>query len=358
MPDFPPGFKIHILYEFVDGPWGGANQFLKALRKKWRHLGIYAERPSDADVILFESFDSLQDVIEAKRDNPETAFIHRIDGPTSTIRGYGVSADRRVFSANESVADGTVFQSNWCKERNYEKGMAPTSFTTTVLNAPDPQKFNREGSSADVDEPIKIIGTSWSGNYRKGFDIYGHLDKHLDFNRYEFTFVGNSPITFENINYVEPVPPEEVASFLKTHDIYITASRNDPCSNSLIEALHCGLPAVARNDGGHPEIVGDAGELFSGTEDVVEKIDRVADNYREYRQHIDLPDIESVGNQYAAFAVKIHEVIQSGEYEAKKFEEGEASKLKTKHKFLNQRNRIENLAGRARDWIKFSLLGA
>lgn len=34
--------KIHILCEFVEGPWGGGNQFLKALRRYLRKKGVYS----------------------------------------------------------------------------------------------------------------------------------------------------------------------------------------------------------------------------------------------------------------------------------------------------------------------------
>lgn len=355
MNDYPSDFKIHILYDFVDGPWGGANQFLKALRKEWRRRDLYVERCADADVVLFESFDSLLDVLDKKRENPETVFVHRIDGPTSMVRGYGRSANRRVFHANELVADGTVFQSEWSKHQNFRLGLAPTPYTTKVLNAPDPDLFNRIGVSSELDEPVKLIGTSWSGNFRKGFDVYDYLDDALDHDRFEFTFVGNSPIEFENINHVDPVPPEDIAGFLKQHDVFITASRNDPCSNSLIEALHCGLPAVARDDGGHPEIVENGGGVFSGRGDVVECIEEVVENYEECQRNIELPDIEESGRQYARFALNIHEAVKSEEYTPKTLDEREAYLGKLRQRVMTHRNRAENLAGRARDWIRFRL---
>ncbi|MBA7489471.1 hypothetical protein ES702_00005 [subsurface metagenome] len=37
--------KIHILYKFIEGPWGGGNQFLKALRDYFRKVGVYSDTP-------------------------------------------------------------------------------------------------------------------------------------------------------------------------------------------------------------------------------------------------------------------------------------------------------------------------
>ena len=50
-------------------------------------------------------------------------------------------------------------------------------------------------------------------------------------------------------------------------------SQDDPCSNSLIEALHCGLPAIVLNSGGHPEIIGNAGVKFKNRKEIIEAIE-------------------------------------------------------------------------------------
>jgi glycosyltransferase involved in cell wall biosynthesis len=152
---------------------------------------------------------------------------------------------------------------------------------------------------------------------KRGFDLYKYLDDSLDFNRFQMTFVGNSPIEFNHIKHIKPVPSKELASILKDHDIYITASRNDPCSNSLIEALHCGLPAVARNDGGHPEIIGNAGELFENEPSVIAAIEKVANNYHDYQKQISLLSIEDIGHKYYLFCSKIYEDFQKGIYSPK-----------------------------------------
>ena len=43
---------------------------------------------------------------------------------------------------------------------------------------------------------------------------------------------------------------------------YLAPSCDDPCSNALLEALACGLPAAYRDSGGHPELVGEGGLPF------------------------------------------------------------------------------------------------
>ncbi len=310
-------FRIHILYKFIEGPWGGGNQFLKALRDYFGKRRAYAENPEEAQVILFNSHHFLDEVFMAKRRYPSKILIHRVDGPISGVRGSDRAIDKTIYQFNKHIADGTVFQSNWSREKNYEIGAGKEPYEITIMNAPDPEIFNRKGRKQFNAKKVKLVATSWSGNIRRGFDIYQYLDKHLDFNRYEMTFVGNSPIEFRNIRWRKPVPSRELADILREHDIYITASRNDPCSNSLIEALHCGLPVVARNDGGHPEITGKAGVLFENEAGVIEAIEKVTRYYDYYQQEISLPTFDEVGQKYYEFAQNIYADYSSGSYQPK-----------------------------------------
>ncbi|TET78236.1 MAG: glycosyltransferase family 1 protein [Candidatus Cloacimonadota bacterium] len=313
--------KIHILYKFVEGPWGGGNQFLKALQGHFRKVGVYSENPEDAEVILFNSYpfgsEYLFDSVIKLKKRRGKILIHRVDGPISYVRGKDKWIDKVIFQFNDLFADGTIFQSCWSREMNYELGAKKSPYETVIMNAPDETIFCPEGKKPFNEERIKLVATSWSGNIRRGFEIYQYLDEHLDFEKYAMTFVGNSPIEFKNIRWIKPVPSRELANILKEHDIYITASQNDPCSNSLIEALHCGLPAVARNDGGHPEIIGKAGAFFEDQSDVIYAIEKVAKDYKHYQALINLPSLDEIGQKYYQFVQSIYKDIANGNYHPK-----------------------------------------
>jgi len=314
--------KIHILYKFVEGPWGGGNQFLKILLCYFREARVYSESPEDADVILFNSYpfssEYLFNLVFKLKWKSDKILIHRVDGPISYVRGTDKTIDKIIFLFNKLFADGTIFQSNWSREKNYQIGMRRPPYETIIRNAPDPNVFNSKHKKQPNEKKLKLIASSWSSNIGKGFDIYRFLDEHLDFNRYQMTFVGNSPIQFNNIKWIRPVPSLELADLLKEHDIYIIASKNDPCSNALLEALHSGLPAVARNDGGHPEIVGKAGELFEDESNVIEAIEKVAQDYKYYQAQLDLPNAYMVGKRYYQFTKNIYEEFSNGSYHPKK----------------------------------------
>jgi len=329
--------KINILYKFREEVWGGGNQFLKALREYFMKKSVYTENLEDADVILFNAYPFGSEyffdlAFKTKIKHPNKILIHRVDGPVSYIRGKDLLVDEIVYMFNKFCADGTIFQSKWSRNKNYELGMRKNNFETTIMNAPEPDIFYplEHKRLPEKSEKIKLIATSWAPNIRKGFDIYKFLDENLDFNRYEMTFVGRSPVKFERIKYVPPQPSERLAEILRAHDIFVIASRNDPCSNALIEALHCGLPAVARNDGGHPEIVSEAGELFEDEQDVLDAIEKVAQNYEYYRDKIKMPTMGDIGRRYYEFADRIYQSYLSGKYRPKQVNKRELMKIKAK----------------------------
>lgn len=308
---------INIQFPF-DKYGGGGNQFLKALRKRFKEQNIYEDSHIKARVILFNSHHSFNRVLSIKKNHPGKIFIHRIDGPIHLVRGRNKELDEIIYKFNKVVADGIIFQSDWCRELNEKESGISSKYETVIHNAPDSKIFNRiEKIEFGKNKKIKLISTSNSSNWRKGFDIYKYLDENLDFSRYEMTFVGNSPIDFKNIKWIKWVPSLKLAGILRRHDIYINASQNDPCSNSLIEALCCGLPAVALNNGGHPELVKKGGELFNKKEDIIEKIERIVKDYKAYQSQIPKFSIEEVALKYYEFAQRIWRDIQNGKYKSK-----------------------------------------
>ncbi|MCD6556492.1 MAG: glycosyltransferase family 4 protein [Bacteroidales bacterium] len=305
--------KINIYFSFTDKPFGGGNQFLKALRNYFKKIIVYEERPENADIILFNSHHNVSELIKLKRKYPQKIFIHRIDGPVFLIRNDNRVLDKLIYSFNDKIADASIFQSEWSKKKNYELGIKKKQFETIILNAPDSEIFNKKGKlKFKSDGKTKIIATSWASNINKGFETYAFLDKNLDFSKYEMTFCGNSPIKFQNIKQIKPLPSKELAKILKEHDIFITASKNDPCSNALIEAMHCGLPAIGLNDGGHPQIIGKGGLTFNDNNEIIEKIKIITDNYVDFRNNIKLPNMNETGQKYFEFMRKVYEKNKTG----------------------------------------------
>lgn len=323
--------KIGILFKFKDGPWGGGNQFLKALRYEWEQSDVYTDELDQVDAVLINSHHDLPGIAHFKSKHPAIPVIHRIDGPVDAIRGTNTNVDKTIYDINERIADATIFQSEWSKYRNRERGIGTNKFETTIINAPNPNIFFAKDKKVEKGRKIKIIASSWANNKNKGFDTYLWLDENLDFSKYEMTFVGNTPVPFKNIEHISAVSSEELAELLREHDIYITASKKDPCSNALLEALHCGLPAIARRDGGHPEIVGKAGELFDTKEQIPQLLDTVASNLMTYRSHIKPLSLPEVAERYRSFVEGVVWEVKRSKYQPKKLSWLNSKKISCYH---------------------------
>jgi glycosyltransferase involved in cell wall biosynthesis len=314
--------RINIIYTIHEGPYGGGNQFLKALRNEFKRAGIYTDDPNQADVYLFNSFQNLRQALKYKKKYPDKIFIHRVDGPISLYRNSpNHSIDRLIFEVNNFIADATIFQSNFSLQANKDLGMHFNQLNKIIFNAPDNSIFHPD-SRKDLDfenRKLKLISVSWSSNMMKGFDVYRYLDKNLDFSKYEYVFVGNSPLKFDNIRQLPPQDSAAVADLLRNSDIYITASKKDPCSNSLIEALSCGLPSIVLNDGGHPELIGRGGEKFDNPEQIVEKIEKIRHNYNQYAANLPLYNLADIAKQYSDFIEDVFNKVEKNELAVKKF---------------------------------------
>ena len=294
--------RLHIVFDFRGGR-GGGSRFLHSLRKQLREMNAYAERPTQAQGILFNSHNNVLRVGWLKLMFPGKAFVQRVDGPMSRYTERDDTRDQRVRWANRWLADGTIFQSTWSQRENYALGLIDEQKPATVVyNAPDPKLFNRaEPGALGKNHKIKLISTAWSMHPNKGGETLRWLDEHLDFSRYEMTVVGRVAESFKNIQMVPFQESAELAALLKQHHIFIFPSKIEACSNALLEALHCGLPVVAYDGSSNPEIVGSAGELFAKLEEIPALLQQITDRYEQYQPAEQLPALDLVAQAYLDF---------------------------------------------------------
>jgi glycosyltransferase involved in cell wall biosynthesis len=182
--------------------------------------------------------------------------------------------------------------------------IAPSCPATVIGNAVSDDFF----FPAPVDKPfkktgkIRIIATSWSNNPQKGYPTYAWLDENLDFTKYSFTVVGKTDYQFKNIEIREPVEQRVLGDILRDHDIYITASKIESCSNALLEALQCGLPCIAPNCSSHPEYVSNHDLLFDTKEEILTILQDLSENLDAYRLQINVATMEEIAAKYVEFS--------------------------------------------------------
>ena len=292
---------ISFGHTFMRPPWGGSNQFLLGLREEFERRGLRVAPNaigSRTRAVLLNAY--VFDERALRRQLHEGCrVVHRIDGPLALYRGFDDGTDAYIAEVNSELAHATIVQSHYSLQANAARGHEFHD-PTVIHNAVDPRIFFPAAADRTTlaHRKVRLISTSWSDNPNKGATMYAWLDEHLDWSRYEWTFVGNSPVGFENIRILPPTGSEGVAAALRGSDIFVLASLNEPCSNALLEALACGLPALYSASGGNSELARDGGLPFATEDEALAQLDRLVATYDERRVAIAVPTLAEIADRY------------------------------------------------------------
>ncbi len=300
--DSSANLTVSIFREFVKPPYGGGNQFMLALKNAFEQKGVRVLVNEVDDQINGYFFDSLwfEENLLKKLENlsKPPVVVHRIDGPIHLYRGKDKEIDDKIFEVNKRLATSTVIQSEFTLEKVFQTGYRPVR-PVIIRNAVNPSIFfPRPDKKTRSGPKLRIVASSWSDNPNKGGPVYKWLEEHLDWSKYEFTFVGRCSENLTKAKVIAPVSSEKLASILNEHDVYITASQNDPCSNALIEAMSCGLPAIALRSGGHPELIGFGGLCFERQEEIPSILEEIFRHHEAYRILLSPPSMDNVAARY------------------------------------------------------------
>ena len=260
--------KLAIGYLIQEGPWGGGNRFAQSIAQEMISKGhevVFDLHDPDIDVILLTdprprspsvSFSAGAILRYLIFKNPTALVIHRVNECDERKGTKFMNA--ALVRANWS-ADFTVFVGSWLTDLPVWKRHLRTPHSV-ILNGADPSVFNPEGFQPwQGSGPLRLVTHHWGGNWMKGFDIYQHIDRMLAEltwkERLEFTYIGNIPagFQFQNVRHVAPLNGIALASEIKKHHAYVTASINEPGGNHQNEAGACGLPLLYRRSGCLPE---------------------------------------------------------------------------------------------------------
>ena len=287
---------IYINYSFQNSN-GGGNSFLLRLQKSLKNKKFYTSFVK-SKVVIFNSHHRLITTLFLKLLFPKKYFIHRVDGPISNYTGKSDKRDKLVLLINK-IADFTIFQSRYSYyEQNKIFKNKNDSFKiinngTNVKN----KKLNKKLSSK-----IKIIISSWSPNFNKGFEIFKFLDENIDQNKFEIDFYGNCPLEFKYIRQKGSIGFEDLEDLIQNYDLAIIASKNDPCSNFLIECINNDLDILALKSGGHPELISNKNCLFETKIELYDKLTKYKiNNYKNILKY----HIDEISNEYISVSKKV-----------------------------------------------------
>lgn len=308
--------KIYIHYNITNNPYGGANSFLKALisevsrSPKVRILNKFKEKP---DIFLYNSFSTgrgrikvgtIKNVFRLGYPNILQFFvggltrrkvflIHRVDGIAQLYGRMNKEEDDLQLLLNR-YADHTIFQSRFCLESFKAYGYSSEKHSI-ICNGVNQKLFNLNGKVYwDGRSKVKVFSSSWSKNPKKGHEI---IAKVSEFDFVETYFVGNWPegVDMKRVRVLPPMHQEELAREYRKYDVFFHPAENDPCPNSVLEALSCGLPVLYRNSGGTPEIVGEKYGTSIDDKDLKSVFDLVTRRYNYW--------VDDINKDYSNFSI-------------------------------------------------------
>ena len=286
----------------VRGAYGGANAFLRGLRKALAERGVEITNDPAArfDVAL----------VNALTLDVDLAFMERLASRGRPIVhrkvGYRVSGTPELRREVDGVVHGdrlqielsryaahTVFQSEYSRDVFLRSGFSGGH--TVIHNGADEDLFDlvlrprlrrpRLRGFWRRGEPFRLVISTWSTDANKGFPEYERIDAALaGRSDLDVTLVGRSPVRFRRIRVLRPRGPRRLAETLKRAHALLQLSRHETCSNALIEGINCGLPAIYLDSGSNAEIAADYGVAYEG--DIFGAVARIQERYDEIVRRI------------------------------------------------------------------------
>lgn len=300
--------KIKIFYKSKEISWGGGHQFLKALKGEFENKGIYTDSVKESEVILFNGYQEVLQVFLSWIFDNKKKRVYRL-GPIMSLHRKGLKwklVDYVIVFCANLFADLVIFQSIWSYNQALKVCFRKNKKYKIIYNAVNSDIFyKKQDTERNPTKPFELVYTSWSANINKGFLFLSFLDENLDFNKYKMKFIGNSPFSFKNIKIISALDSKHLAEELRKSDIFVSPTKDDACSNAILEALASGLPVVALDSGANKELVGDAGMLFNTSDEIISAIDNVSINLSDYKSKIKTRTIKDACDEYVSIIQKV-----------------------------------------------------
>jgi hypothetical protein len=292
--------KVCFNTKFIEGPFGGGMKFALNLKKFLESKGVAMTnhlQDKDIDVILHinplntsANVFSCYDAWLYKIKHPKIIIVHRVN--ECDERKNTNTVNNQLNMVNK-YSDYTVYIASWLEPLMKKAGFDQRKPWKVIHNGADEKIFNRQGKVFDFaqNRKLKIVTHHWGANWMKGHDVYKKIDDLLDNekfkDKFEFTFIGNYPkdIKYRNTKLIAPLADNELAAELKRHDVYITASRNEPAGMHHIEGALCGLPLLYIDSGALPEYCGQFGLEFN-VDNIEEKLTEMYNRYEFYLEKL------------------------------------------------------------------------
>ena len=249
--------KIGFSFNFANA---GPSNFLKQLK-----AAISKNKISKTSFFI-NPFTDINLYSNAVRNPWNRPYVYRVDGighDKSKSEDYLTTVnDEIVEGINNAV--GVVFQSEFSKKLVENILDVIPKKSKVIINGTDLNKFSPNGANlrSQFEIPDNAVVFITSAKWRPRKRLNDMINVFLKFqesytDEIYFIVVGSSMVGDKNKNiiHVPKVENELLPQYLRTANIYLFFGWLDPCPNSVVEAIACGLPVICSNSGGTQEII-------------------------------------------------------------------------------------------------------
>lgn len=281
-------------------PYGGGNQFLVKIIEKLKDRGhevvfhlkegidtIFMMDPRPGDIGY-----SIQHIGSYKKSFPSTKIVHRVN---ECDKRKGTTGLDELLLKGMDMSSNVVFISQWLQDYFSELGYSGNS--DVIYNGCNTDHFYPRHDN-NLGAKVKVVTHHWSDNWMKGFDLYTKLDEYLlDYpdTNIEFTYIGRyyKDYTPKATKIISPTHGLDLGRRLREHDVYVTASRFEPCGMHHVEGSASGLPVLYHSDGGGiNELCVNHGLPFNNFDEFLEGLEQIKGNYDTYRNKINYASLD------------------------------------------------------------------
>lgn len=269
--------KLYINRKPLNKPWGGGIHLINAFYEYLPKLGCEITKTQfpqgDEDIVFLmgltqeDEYPSALQLIEHNvKIGSKSKLVLRVN--ENDARKATNHVDSHLIELSKYVHN-TIWVSDWLRNYFVKERMWFCPDMTTLYNGVDKEIYRNYNNKINNGK-INIVSHHWSNNSLKGFDFYEKIDQYIkEDNRFTYTYIGREQGTFKNTKVIQPLWGKQLGEELSKYDVYVTATRNDPGPNHVIEALTCELPTYAYCDGGGAcEFVGNS-HIFSDFNDLL-----------------------------------------------------------------------------------------
>ncbi len=319
--------RIHFTYRHVDKPWGGANNFIRALR---------SELSQDDSIQLVETPEAACDIVfmnqlgQGPRNNGQRyrlAQVQRWKAEGRRIVVRAVNLNRHAFRmglrnltlgwlqdrqtiALLNLADFVIFQSDYQRSFFVRAGYKGSQ-SCVIHNGASRAFWLNHPIAPPLADRLRLVSSTASPRETKRHDLIAKLSLYEGV---EVTHLGAWPgaLPSQRVRLLGKLSSEDMLSVFSGAHYFLHPAIHDPCPNAVFEAVCAGLPVIYNSGpGSSAEIVGSCG-ISLDENDLAATVQALRSRYPELRGEV-LQDRQrfSIKRAISAYCNVFRSVIQA-----------------------------------------------